>query len=408
MYNKNMTCFRTLSFSARMYRQTHANLDGFLDEMRHLWNAALEERIGAFRKAGKSITWMDQFKSLTVIRREIDGYDRFPVAAQRSVLQRLDRAFQAFFRRVKAGDKPGFPRFRSRRRAIRSFEIPNAPVRREGRWNTVCIKGIGRLRFKGTIDGVPKLVRIVKTPRRVKVQVLVERDLAPAADDREPLGIDVGISARVALSNGEIVPGHPLDRSALKRRQRRLSRAKRGSASRVKKRLALAREWQRVAEREHGRLHELTADLVRRHGSRFCVEDLRIPNMVKNGRLARSILEQTWGAFVQLLSYKAEEAGGWVKKVPPHNTSQRCSACGAMPDEKLTLAVRAYRCARCGAVEDRDVNAARNILRAGLAPAPPGGKSPVCRETEDERGGSRKARHPVTAQNDIELPPLAA
>ena len=203
-----------------MYRQTHANLDGFLDEMRHLWNAALEERVGAFRKAGKSITWMDQFKSLTVIRREIDGYDRFPVAAQRSVLQRLDRAFQAFFRRVKAGDKPGFPRFRSRRRAIRSFEIPNAPVRREGRWNTVCIKGIGRLRFKGTIDGVPKLVRIVKTPRRVKVQVLVERDLAPAADDREPLGIDVGISARVALSNGEIVPGRPLDRSALKRRQR--------------------------------------------------------------------------------------------------------------------------------------------------------------------------------------------
>ena len=130
--------------------------------------------------------------------------------------------------------------------------------------------------------------------------------------------------------------------------------------------------------------------------------------MVKNGRLARSILEQTWGAFVQLLSYKAEEAGGWVRKVPRHNTSQRCSACGAMPDEKLTLAVRAYRCARCGAVEDRDVNAARNILRAGLAPALPGGKSPVCRETEDERGGGRKARHPVTAQNDIELPPLAA
>ena len=387
-----------------MSRRTHTNLDGFLDELRHLWNAALEERIGAYRKAGKSITWMDQFKSLTVIRRDVDGYDRFPVAAQRSVLKRLDRAFQAFFRRVADGSKPGFPRFRSRRRAIRSFEIPNTPVRREGRWNTVCIKGIGRLR----IDGIPKMVRIVKTPRRVKVQVLVEMDVAPAVDDREPFGVDVGISARVALSNGEIVPGRPPDRSGLKRRQRCLSRAKRGSASRAKKRLALAREWQRVTEREHGRLHELTTDLVRCHSGRFYVEDQRIPNRVKNGRLARSILEQTWGAFVQLLSYKAEEAGGWVRKVPPHNTSQRYSACGAMPEEKLTLAVRTYRCARCGAVADRDVNAARNILRVRLTLVPPGGKSPVCRETEGERGGGRKARHPVTAQNDIEQPPLAA
>lgn len=83
---------RTLSFSVRLSRATHADLAGFLDEMRNLWNAALQERIDACRKAGKFITWMDQFKSLTEIRRDIDGYDNYPVASQRSVVQRLDRA----------------------------------------------------------------------------------------------------------------------------------------------------------------------------------------------------------------------------------------------------------------------------------------------------------------------------
>ena len=97
---------------------------------------------------------------------------------------------------------------------------------------------------------------------------------AVVADTRVPVGIDVGIRARVALSGGEIVPGERIDRTDLKRRQRILSRARRGRNARRKKRAALAKEWQRVAERERGRLHELTAQFVRSHGSRFYVEDL--------------------------------------------------------------------------------------------------------------------------------------
>ena len=103
---------------------------------------------------------------------------------------------------------------------MRSFEIPNAPGWCEGQWNTVRIKGVRRLRFKGAVDGQARLVRIVKTP----VRVVVDREIHPVEDHREPLDIDVGITARVALSNGEIVPGQPLDRSELKRRQRRLWR----------------------------------------------------------------------------------------------------------------------------------------------------------------------------------------
>ena len=312
-----MIVARTLVFRAKLSRRTHTSLESFFEEMRHLWNAALEERIDAHRKARVSITWVDQFKALTEIRRALPEYSGVSVAAQRSVLKRLDRAFQSFFRRHAAGQKAGFPRFRSKHRSIRSFDVPAPNIHRQGRWNTVKVKGIGKFRFKGEVDGTPKILRIVKTPMRVTVQIVVEREAAEATDLRPPLGLDAGIRYRAALSDGHAVPGRRLDRTELKRRQRRLSKAKRGSKGRCKKRLALAREWQRVTERERGAMHELTARLVREHGARVYVEDLKIPNLLRNRRLARSIAEQNWGGFVSLLTYKAEEAGGWVRKVPP-------------------------------------------------------------------------------------------
>ena len=397
-----MTITRTLVFRAKLSQRTHASLEAFLEEMRHLWNGALEERMDAYRKAGVSISWVDQFKSLTEIRRALPDYACCSVAAQRSVLKRLDRAFQAFFRRVTVGQTPGFPRFRSRHRGLRSFEVPAPAIRRHGRWNVVAVKGIGKFRFAGDVEGRPKILRVVKTPMRVAVQIVVEREAPALVDLRPRLGIDVGIRARIALSTGETVPGRRLDRSILVKRQRVLSRAKRGSRSRGKKRLAMAKAWQRATERERGVLHELTADLVRGHGARFYVEDLKIPNMVRNHRFARSISEQNWGTFVQLLIYKAEEAGGWVRKVPPHYTSQRCAGCGASPAVKLTLAIRTYECAACGYAADRDVNAAKNVLAVGLALDRPGGAPPARRKEEEERGVSRKAGQHVAAQNDIQ------
>ena len=379
---------RTLRYPAKLNRTTHAALERFLEDQRHLWNAALQERIEAYRKCGKTISAYDQCKSLTAIRRDDpQHYARISVTAQRSVLFRLDKAFKAFFARVKRGEKPGFPRFRSRRRAVRSFETDAFRVHRQGAWQAVTIKGIGRFRFRGEVDGVPKVLRIVRTPRRVEVQFVVELAQGDITEDtRAPVGIDVGIRARVTLSGGEIVPGTTLDRAQLRHRQRRVSRARRGSNARRKKCAGLAKEWQRVTERERGLLHALTSRLVREQGPRFYVEDLRIPNMVRNHHLARAILEQTWGAFVTLLTYKAEDAGGWVRKVPAQGTSQRCSACGAVPSTPLGLAVRTYRCgAGCRNVVHRDVNAARNILSVGLALDRPGGEAPACREAEGER-----------------------
>ena len=139
---------------------------------------------------------------------------------------------------------------------------------------------------------------MVKTARRVKVQIIHEIADAEPAPSINPIGIDVGIRSRITCSNGYQTGKNELDRTELKRRQRILSKAVKGSNNRRKKRLALVKEWQRVRERERGSLHELTAELVKQSNT-FYVENLNVLNMVKNHSLARSILESNWGAFIQ-------------------------------------------------------------------------------------------------------------
>ncbi len=181
-------------------------------------------------------------------------------------------------------------------------------------------------------------------------------------DERAPVGVDLGIKKRVVLSSGYAAAKRVVDRRELTRRQRILSRATKGANNRNKKRISLAKEWQRIREKEKGILHELTADLVKNHSVRFFVEDLKMPNMVRNRHLSRSIIEQQWGSFVAYLTYKASSAGGWVRKVHPKNTTQQCSRCGALPKNPVGLDERWYDCYACGLSMDRDVNAAHNVL----------------------------------------------
>ncbi|MYE17528.1 MAG: IS200/IS605 family element transposase accessory protein TnpB [Gemmatimonadetes bacterium] len=384
MASESKLVSRTVSRKAYLSKAGHRNLGELLAQLTWLWNIALHRRKQAWIERAESVSYYDQCKVLTKVRRD-PLWSRFPVMAQRSALQRLDRAYKRFFDRVKAGgEKPGHPRFKPGDRGIRSFEV-TTPVKTNGRWSWVNVKGMGRIRFRGRPpDGRIGLIRVCRTARRVKLQMVVEREVEVAPDRRPMVGIDMGIRARCALSTGETVPGVKLDRRELKRRQRRLSKAKRGSRNRRKRKAELAREWQRVREREHGALHELTAAIVRDYSANLAVEDLRIPNMVRNRRLSRSIHEQQWGAIVRMLGYKAESAGGSVTAVAPHHTSRECSGCARRRD--MPLAVRVYRCTECGLVLDRDVNTARNVLQRGLAALNPGGDTPGCAEPTGRAG----------------------
>ncbi len=357
---------RTYVQPARLKPAQHRRLDALLHQLTDLWNAALQERIECYRKTGKSVSYYDQCKSLTVIRGDDESFAAFPVMAQRTPLNRLDKAFKAFFRRVKAGEKPGFPRFKSRHRGIHSFELGTPSVCRKGKWYALSVKGIGDIRFAVLPSGQVRQARIVRSALRTSVHLVVELPDVEGAALALPVGIDVGIRSRCAISTGEVHQGVRIDRRRVRQAQRLLTRAQKGSRSRVKKRQALAKAYERVQISERNALHRLTTAIVRRHNC-IAVEDLRIPNMVQNGRLARSIHEQQWGRLVTQLTYKAESAGGSVVRVDPKCTSMTCSSCGHA--QVMPLGVREFRCEDCGLVTDRDVNAARNILSRGITAA---------------------------------------
>lgn len=366
---------RTYTYPAKLNPAVHTRLTAFFEQQRLLYNAALEERVGAYRKAGISIGLYDQTKSLTAVREDAE-FSEYDLKSQRSCLFTLDRAFKRFFRRVKAGQKPGFPRFKGKARGVRSFSTSAPRLTSHGKWNSLALKGIGRVRFKGDIPGKVLKARVLKTPIRIVVQLVVELpDAQPAP--QPPLGIDVGVVARATLSDGQRYVGNHVDRERLTVLHQRLSKAKQGSKNRQKCKSSLAKEWQRVRMRERTTLHEMTTALVKHKTNCWYVEDLRVQNMMGNHNLARSIAEQQWGALVHQLTYKAASAGGWVRKVDPKHTSQDCSRCGERG--KKTLSDRMHVCPRCGLSIDRDWNAAINILNQGLLVSPPtGGKRSPC------------------------------
>ena len=388
MTSGSLRATRTVSRKARLSRAGHRNLDDLFAQLTWLWNIARHRRKQAWEADRESVSYHDQCRTLTRARRD-PAWSRFSVLAQRSVLKRLDLAYKAFFRRVGAGEEPGHPRFKSEHRGVRSFSL-STPVKTDGRKSWVVVKGVGRIGFKGGLpDGAVKLVRVCRTVLGVKVQLVVERDIEVVPDERPMVGIDMGVTNRIALSTGETVPGVKPDRAEIKRRQRRLDKARRGGANRRKRKAELAREWARTTARERGAAHELSARLIRHVSANIAVENLEIPNMVRNPHLARAIHEQQWGTLVRMLTYKAESAGGSVVRVPPHHTSRECSACGRRRD--MPLSVRTYRCS-CGLVLDRDVNAARNVLQRGMSASNPGGDIP------GTRGAGRRAASAASAK----------
>ena len=361
----NGTSIRTHSRTAKLSGPTHLRLHRFLGMMTELWNSALSMRKQFYEFEGVTVRYRQQQDVLTASRRQ---YPRW-----RSTTCARSAACCAGWTDRTGGSSraAGCLDSKSIRRGIRSFEIDGpAEPKPAGRGYAVAVKGIGRIKFGRKLPaGELKVLRVVRTARRVMLQFVMEQPATPPTDERPPVGIDVGITNRLALSTGATEPKRTLERGQIKRRQRRVSRATRGSNNRRKRVLAVRKEWQRVAEQERGYLHELTATLVRDVSARWFVEDLEIGNLVKNHSLARSIMEQQWGRFVQLLTYKAESASGWVQRVDPRGTSQRCSACGSVPEKAIDLSVRVYRCGSCGLEMDRDVNAAKNVLSLGLSPA---------------------------------------
>lgn len=358
------------TYRYRIYPTVHQRvaLEGQLGFACRLYNAALEQRRYAWRGRRRSVSLYEQFRELTDVRAASMGPAQMSCSAMRDPLLRLDRAFAAFFRRVKAGAKPGYPRFRSARR-YDSLTWGTGWGLHNGR---LALQGIGHARVKWHRPLPQSAVIRTVTVRRVAgrwyacFSLVVSRLDRVAAADRPAVGLDLGVQHFAALSTGEQIRGPRAYRAAMRQlrvAQRRLGRRQKGSHRRQKAVLLLARQHQRIRNLRHDHAHKVTRRLVSEFGL-IAIEDLNIRGLAR-GFLAKHITDQGWAGFLTMLEYKAVEAGTRLTKVPPAGTSQTCSGCGAIVPK--VLAERTHRCSDCGLVIDRDTNAARNVLRLGLS-----------------------------------------
>ena len=292
------------------------------------------------------------------------------------VLHRLDKAFKAFFKH-----ESKYPRFKKFSQSG-SFTYPqayNGSVKPDVVRKRLYLSKIGNVR---TVfhRSLPKDARLktCTVVRRIdakwfaslvfeEVLPLQNIDSTKSASAKTPIGVDLGLLSLITTSDGETVEHPRFLRKAekrLKHLQRNLSHKKRGSKNRYKARHRVASQHAKVRRQRLEFNHELSAQLVKKH-SLIAFEDLRVKNMIRNHRLAKSIQDAGWGQLVRLTEYKALKAGSRVVKVPAAYSTQECCYCGAL--NKVGLGVREVVCIGCGRLLKRDHNAANVVLKRGLA-----------------------------------------
>jgi putative transposase len=355
---------RSFVYKARLSPAAIRNAEGQLALCCELYNAALEERKEAWKQR-VSISYFTQTAELPGLKELRPELRAISSNVLLNVLKRVDLAFQAFYRRCKAGQKPGHPRFKASRRysSLTFFAISGWKLR--GR--VLALQGIGNLRLflSRPLEGRVKTITLRRDSCGDWWVTFSCEDVAFAplpATDRS-VGVDLGLASLIATSDGEIVPNpRPLIAAdaKLRRTHRTLSKQTRGGSNHRKRSRTYARQHRRV-HRVRRDFHLKTAlDLIRRYDL-IAVEDLNVAGLSRS-ILARSVHDAGWAGFLTALRDGAEKAGRVVVAVDPRGTSQVCSACGTIPEVKKTLRDRVHECLACGYSADRDVNAARNIL----------------------------------------------
>ena len=355
------------AYKFRMYpnKQQEASLDLTLNTCRHLYNMALADRKNAYELEGISRTYGDQAAVLVAEKKDGNFTGVFSQVLQ-DVLRRLDKSFKAFFRRVKAGEKPGYPRFKGEG-WYKSFTYPQVGFKFDG--SKLNLSKIGSIRiFKHReVEGKIKTCTIKKDNLGHWYAILVSEveDVSPT-EPETAIGVDVGLKSLVALSTGDTIeyPRYYIQaEERLAAAQRNLSRKKKGSANRRKAKARAAKLHQKIQNHRDEFLHQVSRMIVD-SADLIVFENLNISGMLKNHHLAKHIQDHAWGKLIQFTQSKAAKAGKVVELVDARYTSQKCSQCGIMVPK--TLADRTHFCPNCGLEMDRDINASVNIRTLGL------------------------------------------
>jgi putative transposase len=393
---ESMQVRRAYKFLLRPTAKQMAALKACLEDHRQLYNAALEERREAWKRRAAPVSYYSQAAQLPMIRKaDPDGQGCWSAGSQQQTLRRLDKAFVAFFRRVKAGQMPGYPRFKGRGR----FSTVDWPAQKNGaRWDSgpdpavtrVYLLGVGHIRVHQhrAVQGTVKMISVKREGNRW--YVILACDDVPAQSlpaTGAAVGVDMGVVSFLTTSDGMHVPNpRPLAAAAarLADAQQSLSAKKRGSKRHRKAAARIAALHGKIRRSRLDQAHKTALTLVREHDV-IAHEALKIEHMTRRPRpraaadsswepngaaakagLNKSILDAGWGVFLGVLRAKAESAGRAVIEVDPRHTSQRCSQCGCVAAGNRVTQAK-FRCLACGYESHADVNAAQNILRAGLA-----------------------------------------
>jgi putative transposase len=340
-----------------------------LQRCRTLYNTALEQRTVAWERCSVTLSAYQQQAELPDLKAALPEYADIHSQVLQEVLTRLDRAFQAFFRRLKNGEKPGYPRFQGRNR-YHSFTYKQYGNGAKLDNGFLVLSKIGRVavRWSRPLAGTPKTVTISQEADGwYAIISCAEVQVQPLPPTGQETGIDVGLKVFLVTAQGVVFENPRHLRKAeryLAKCQRRVAKRAKGSHRRRKAVTLLARAHQTV-KRQRADFHHKTALALVRENDTIYLEDLQVRNMVRNHALAKSISDAGWAQFRTILEGKAAYAGRRVVAVPPAYTSQKCSDCGMHVPKSLS--VRTHVCTSCGLVLDRDENAARNILWAGQA-----------------------------------------
>ncbi|WP_293913002.1 transposase [Deinococcus sp.] len=354
-----MKAFR---YRLRPTKAQEAALTEQLRLCRQLYNCALEERIGAYKKEKKTISGYDQMKALPEIKEALPEYKGVYSQVLQDVLKRLDRTYQSFFRRVKQGAKKvGFPRFKGAG-WYDSLTYPQLGFSVSG--DVAYFSKIGniRLRLSRPLEGKLKTATITRDCGEWYVSYVCEVEPQPLPETGSSVGVDVGTTWFAITSDGEFVENPRYLQGSMKKLrvvQRSLSRKKRGSGQRKKVKAQVAKLHRKVRRQRLDFHHKTAAKLVRGNDL-IAHEDLNVGGLGR-GNLARAIHDVGWGQFFQILAAKAANAGRQVARVNPAYTSQACHQCGHTCKANRVSQSR-FVCVNCGHQDNADVNAARNIL----------------------------------------------
>ncbi len=280
---------------------------------------------------------------------------------------RVHRTFQAFFRRVTNGEKPGYPRFKGRHR-YHSFTYPQWGNGASLVGNRLLLSKIGHIavQWSRPLEGTPKTVSIIEEADGWYVCIAcADVPVQPLPLTGQETGIDLGLESFLTLAKGEQIanPRHYRKaEKALAKAERRKDRRKRGSKRRRKAVLLLRKKYQKVARQRRDFHHKTARSLLMQYDTVY-FESLQVANMAQNEHVAKSIYDAGWSQFRAILVFKGGSAGKQAVAVPRAYTSQICSGCGVVV--KKGLSVRWHECPDSGTSLHRDQNAALNIQRVG-------------------------------------------